>query len=50
MPGMINPARAWVGTANNDTTPQGYPWYYTNYVAPNYRYARIGQVLGAARR
>ena len=48
MPGMINPARAWVGTANNDTTPQGYPWYYTNYVAPSYRYARVGQVLGAA--
>ncbi len=49
MPGMLNPARAWVGTANNDTTPQGYPWYYTNYVAPNYRYTRMGQVLGEAR-
>lgn len=48
MPAMNNPARAWVGTANNDTRPQGYPWYYTNYVAPNYRYSRIGQVLGAA--
>jgi penicillin amidase len=48
MPGMINPARAWVGTANHDTTPQGYPWYYTNYVAPDYRYTRIGQVLGKA--
>lgn len=49
MPGMTNPARAWVGTANNDTRPEGFPWYYTNYVAPNYRYSRIGQVLGAAR-
>jgi penicillin amidase len=48
MPGMSNPPRAWVGTANNDTTPQGYPWYYTNYVAPDYRYTRIGQVLGKA--
>jgi penicillin amidase len=48
MPGMSNPTRAWVGTANNDTTPQGYPWYYTNYVAPDYRYARMSQVLGKA--
>ena len=49
MPGMVDPPRAWVGTANHDTRPEAYPWYYTNYVAPNYRYARIGQVLGAAR-
>ena len=50
MPGMFNPPRAWVGTANNDTTPAGFPWYYTNYVSPNYRYRRIGQVLGAAQK
>ena len=48
MPGMLNPARAWVGTANHDTRGPGFPWYYTNYVAPNYRYTRIGQVLGNA--
>jgi penicillin amidase len=50
MPGMTNPARAWVGTANHDTRPDGYPWYYTNYVAPNYRYTRMGQVLGASQK
>jgi len=50
MPGMVNPARAWVGTANNDTRPEGYPWYYTNYVSPHYRYTRMGQVLGAAQK
>ncbi len=50
MPGMMNPARAWVGTANNDTTPQGFEWYYTNYVAPNYRYRRMGEVLGKAQK
>lgn len=49
MPGMRNPARAWVGTANHDTRPEGFPWYYTNYVAPDYRYRRIGQVLGDAK-
>jgi penicillin amidase len=50
MPGMLNPARAWVGTANHDTRPADYPWYYTNYVAPNYRYRRMAQVLGAAQK
>ncbi len=50
MPGMLNPNRAWVGTANNDTRPENYPWYYTNHVAPNYRYQRMGQVLGAAQK
>ena len=49
MPGMSNPARAWVGTANHDTRPEGFPWYYTNYVAPDYRYRRMGEVLGAAK-
>ena len=49
MPGMIDPPRAWVGTANHDTTPKGYPWYYTNYLAPDYRYRRMGQVLGNAK-
>ena len=50
MPGMYNPERAWVGTANHDTRPEGFPWYYTNYVSPNYRYTRMGQVLGAAQK
>ncbi|MFZ6760793.1 penicillin acylase family protein [Undibacterium sp. Ji50W] len=50
MPGMFNPDRAWVGTANHDTRPEGFPWYYTNYVSPNYRYTRIGQVLGATQK
>lgn len=50
MPGMFNPQRAWVGTANNDTRPESFPYYYTNHVAPNYRYQRMGQVLGAAQK
>jgi penicillin amidase len=49
MPGMSNPVRAWVGTANHDTRPEGFPWYYTNYVAPDYRYRRLGEVLGDAK-
>lgn len=50
MPGMVNPERAWVGTANHDTRPENFPWYYTNHVAPNYRYQRMGQVLGSAQK
>ena len=47
MPGITNPPRGWVGTANHDTRPDNYPWYYTNYMAPSYRYARMGQVLNS---
>jgi penicillin amidase len=50
LPGMLNPERAWVGTANNDTRPEAFPWYYTNSMAPDYRYKRISQVLGKARK
>ena len=50
MPGMLNPARAWVGTANHDTRPADFPWYYTNYVAPNYRYRAHRPGAGRRRR
>lgn len=48
MPGSFNPTRGWVGTANHDTRPADFPWYYTSYVAPDYRYRRMGQVLNQA--
>ncbi|WP_051230205.1 penicillin acylase family protein [Haliea salexigens] len=48
MPGAFNPADGWVGTANHDTRPADFPWYYTNYVSPDYRYRRMGQVLNQA--
>ncbi|HMN94558.1 MAG TPA: penicillin acylase family protein [Hydrogenophaga sp.] len=48
MPGMVDPPRAWVGTANHDTRPADFPWYYTNYVAPDYRYRRMSEVLSDA--
>ncbi|MBW1789608.1 MAG: penicillin acylase family protein, partial [Deltaproteobacteria bacterium] len=31
MPGMIDPERGWVGTANHDTRPDGYDYYYSSY-------------------
>lgn len=48
MPGMFNPARAWVGTANHDTRPKDFPWYYTSHTAPDHRYRRMAQVLDTA--
>ena len=49
MPGMIAPARDWVGTANNDTRPDGYAFDYSSYFASSYRYRRIIEVLDAGK-
>jgi len=46
LPSMINPARGWVGTANHDTRPDDYPYYYSDHFSPNYRYKRIKEVMG----
>lgn len=49
MPGMIAPARDWVGTANHDTRPDGYAFDYSSYFASSYRYRRIIEVLSQAK-
>jgi penicillin amidase len=49
MPGQMAPARGWVATANNDNRPDGYPYDYSSFFSPAYRYERIGQVLAATR-
>ncbi|UAM97834.1 penicillin acylase family protein [Polaribacter litorisediminis] len=45
LPHMINPERGWIGTANNDTRPDDYPYYYSNHFSPYYRYQRITELL-----
>lgn len=45
LPNMVNPPRGWVGTANHDTRPDDYPYYYSNHFSPYYRYKRLKQVL-----
>jgi len=45
MPNMINPERGWIGTANHDTRPDDYPYFYSNHFSPFYRYKRIKEVL-----
>lgn len=45
LPQMINPEREWVGTANHDTRPDDYPFYYSAHFSPNYRYLRMKEIL-----
>jgi penicillin amidase len=45
MPGSFNPERNWLGTANHDTRPDDYPYYYSSHFAPDYRYARIVEAM-----
>ena len=45
MPGMVNPARGWVGTANHRTVPASYPYAYSNYFAASWRYRRMIELI-----
>lgn len=45
MPGQFNPARGWVGTANNDLRSDNYPYYYSSGFAPSFRYLRIAELI-----
>jgi penicillin amidase len=45
MPGTVNPARGWTGTANHRTLPAGYPYAYSTYFAASWRYRRMKELL-----
>ncbi len=45
LPHLINPEKQWLGTANHDTRPDDYPFFYSNHFSPYYRYARITEEL-----
>ena len=47
LPNMINPERGWVGTANHDTRPDDYPYYYSSHFSPHYRYQRLKEVFSS---
>ena len=49
MPGEIDPARGWTGTANHMTAPRDYRYRYTTYVSPPYRYRRMQELFAAER-
>ena len=48
MPGGFDPPRGWLATANHDTRPDDYPYYYSSHFAPSYRYRRAAEALEAA--
>lgn len=45
MPAKANDPRGWIGTANHKTTGPDYPYDYSTYFSPYYRYARMSEVL-----
>ncbi|MEL7221511.1 MAG: penicillin acylase family protein, partial [Bacteroidota bacterium] len=45
MPHSINTERGWIGTANHDTRPDDYPYYYSSHFSPDYRFKRLKEVL-----
>lgn len=45
MPHSINTERGWVGTANHDTRPDDYPYYYSSHFSPDYRFKRLQEVF-----
>ncbi|MCD6571277.1 MAG: penicillin acylase family protein [Deltaproteobacteria bacterium] len=45
MPQIYNPQRGWIGTCNHKTVGKDYPYYYSSYFAPSYRYQRLIQLL-----
>jgi penicillin amidase len=45
MPRAVNPAKGWVGTCNHKTVDADYPYYYSSYFSPGYRYRRLAALL-----
>jgi penicillin amidase len=45
MPRAVNPEKGWVGTCNHKTVGADYPYYYSSYFSPGYRYRRLTALL-----
>jgi penicillin amidase len=45
MPHQVNPEKGWVGTCNQRTVGQDYPYYFSSYFSPSYRYRRLKQLM-----
>ncbi|MHB8910278.1 MAG: penicillin acylase family protein [Syntrophales bacterium] len=45
MPGSVDPPRGWLGTCNHYVVPGDYPYSYTSYASPSYRYRRLAEVM-----
>ena len=49
MPGEIDPVRGWTGTANHMTAPADYPFVYTTFASPSFRYRRMKELFANER-
>ncbi len=45
MPGTLSPASDWTGSANHDTRPDAFPYDYSSFLSPSYRFRRMVEVL-----
>ncbi|MCM2286694.1 MAG: penicillin acylase family protein [Desulfobacula sp.] len=45
MPSAMNPEKNWLATCNQKTIPHDFPYYYSSYFAPSYRYRRIAELM-----
>ena len=45
MPGDIDPQKGWLGSCNHMTVSSSYPYYYTSYISPSWRYRRLKEML-----
>ncbi|MEL7518979.1 MAG: penicillin acylase family protein [Pseudomonadota bacterium] len=48
MPGETDPEHGWTGTANHMTATQDFPYIYTTYASPPYRYRRMQELFATA--
>ncbi|MCB2186703.1 MAG: penicillin acylase family protein [Deltaproteobacteria bacterium] len=47
MPRLVNPPRGWAGSCNNYLAPGGFPYYYSDFASPDFRYRRLTEFLQA---
>jgi penicillin amidase len=45
MPAALDPPAGWIGTCNHKIVSQNYPYYYSSYFAPRYRYDRLKELM-----
>jgi len=45
MPSAMNPEKNWLATCNQKTITHDFPYYYSSYFAPSYRYRRIAELM-----
>ncbi|MBW2272703.1 MAG: penicillin acylase family protein [Deltaproteobacteria bacterium] len=48
-PTVYDPPEGWVGAANHDLVPDGYPFAYSTYFAPSWRYRRLRELMAGDR-